>query len=149
MTRGLWLLCLVWPLIGLADEADLAELLARLLPKASTEFSYQETRTLELAATPWHGQGKMLSGADGSLVKLQLQPSRVIMISTPQRLYYWDPEQKQRQSAAVGQAGAAVRRGVAAGDFRPCRLGRSAGDDRRDRGGGSVGDAWERGGVDP
>lgn len=123
MKLGLWLLLTLWPLVGLAEEAGLAELLARIQPKDATEFNYQETRTLELAATPWHGQGKMLSGADGSLIKLQLQPTRVIMISTPQRLYYWDPQQKQRHSATVDQAGAA---GAQIGLFRSVLQGPTA-----------------------
>jgi hypothetical protein len=123
MKRSFWLLITLWPLVGLADEADLAELLGRIRHNGSAEFNYQETRKLELAVNPWHGQGMMLSGADGSLIKLQLQPKRVIMVSTPQRLYYWDPQQKQRHSAAVGQAGAA---GAQIGLFRSVLQGHAA-----------------------
>jgi hypothetical protein len=107
MKRGLWLLLALWPMVGLTDEAGLTELLGRIRHTGSAEFSYQETRKLELASSPWNGQGLMLSGADGSLIKLQLQPMRIIMVSTEQRMYYWDPEQKQRHSAPVGQTGAA------------------------------------------
>jgi hypothetical protein len=94
-------------MVGLTNEAELAELLGRIRHNGSAEFSYQETRKLELASSPWNGQGMMLSGVDGSLIKLQLKPMRVIMVSTGQRMYYWDPEQKQRQSGLIGQAGAA------------------------------------------
>lgn len=103
---GYWLLALL-PMAGWADEAGLTELLARIRQNGQTQFHYEETRTLELASSPWHGQGYMLSGADGSLVKLQLQPKRVIMAIADQRMYYWDPEQNQRHSAALGSAGPA------------------------------------------
>jgi len=108
MKRGLcWLLAL-WPLLGIADEAVLTELLARIRQNGQAQFRYEETRTLELAASPWHGEGYMLSAADGSLVKLQLQPSRVIMAIAEQRMYYWDSAQNQRHSAPLGSAGPAA-----------------------------------------
>ena len=107
MKYGLWLLLVLWPMAGLTNEAGLAELLGRIRHNGSAEFSYQETRKLELASSPWNGQGMMLSGVDGSLIKLQLKPMRVIMVSTGQRMYYWDPEQKQRHSGLIGKAGAA------------------------------------------
>ncbi|WP_054775066.1 hypothetical protein, partial [Methylogaea oryzae] len=72
------------------------------------QFHYEETRRLELAAAPWHGEGYMLSGADGSLVKLQLLPKRVIMAIVQDRMYYWDPEQRQRSSAPLSFAGSAA-----------------------------------------
>ncbi len=108
MKYALWLLLALWPMAGLADAADPAELLGRLRHNGgSAEFSYQETRKLELATSTWNGQGTMLAGADGSLIKLQLQPKRLIMVSTEQRMYYWDPEQQQRHSASAGRAGPA------------------------------------------
>lgn len=107
MKYGLWLLLVLWPMAGLANEAGLTELLGRIRYNGSAEFSYQETRKLELSSSPWNGRGMMLSGVDGSLIKLQLQPMRVIMVSTEQRMYYWDPEQQQRHSALIAQAGAA------------------------------------------
>jgi hypothetical protein len=95
-------------MLGLADEAVLAELLARIRQNDQAQFRYEETRTLELASSPWHGEGYMLSAADGSLVKLQLQPSRVIMAIAEQRMYYWDRQQNQRHSAPLDSAGAAA-----------------------------------------
>lgn len=47
----------------------------------------------------------MLSGADGSLIKLQLQPTRVIMAIAEGRMYYWDAEQQQRHTAPLGRSG--------------------------------------------
>jgi len=105
--RGLFLLLALLPALGLADEAVLTELLARIRQTDQAPFRYEETRILELAASPWHGQGYMLSGPDGSLVKLQLQPARVIMAIAEQRMYYWDPQQNLRHSAALGSAGPA------------------------------------------
>ncbi len=104
--KGLWLLLALLPLIAHADDSELAELLGRIQRHGATEFSYQETRQLELVSSPWQGQGQMLSSVDGSLIKLQLLPRRIIMASTEQRMYFWDPEQKQRHSASADQAGA-------------------------------------------
>ncbi|MGZ4960115.1 MAG: outer membrane lipoprotein carrier protein LolA [Methylomonas sp.] len=99
MKRSLCLLLAFLPLVGFADDSVTAELLAKIRQGGEAKFRYEETRELELAASPWHGQGYMLSGEYGILVKLQLKPKRVIMALTDQRMYYWDPEQKQRHSA--------------------------------------------------
>jgi len=105
----LWMLLALWPWAGLADEADIADLLMRVKQAGTAEFRYQETRVLELAASPWQGQGYMYSGADGSLVKLQLQPKRAIMaIVEGRQMVYFDPQEKQRHSAPVSQAGPAA-----------------------------------------
>ncbi len=108
MKRGLCLLLALLPMAGLADEAGLADLLGRIRQSGFAEFRYEETRKLELASSPWQAQGYMLSGADGSLVKLQLMPKRIIMAIAGERMYYWDPEQKQRHAAPLGQAGQAA-----------------------------------------
>ncbi|WP_240618003.1 outer membrane lipoprotein carrier protein LolA [Methylomonas sp. Kb3] len=105
--RTLFLLLAVLPMFGWADDAVLSELLTRIRQTGQAQFQYEETRVLELADAPWHGQGVMLSGTDGSLVKLQLQPARVIMAITEQRMLYWDPQQNQRHSAALDSAGPA------------------------------------------
>ncbi len=67
------------PMTTLGGEPELQALLGRIRQSGSAEFHYEEIRKLELASSPWQGQGNMLSGADGSLVKQQLQPTRVIM----------------------------------------------------------------------
>ncbi|MDT4291867.1 outer membrane lipoprotein carrier protein LolA [Methylomonas sp. MO1] len=105
--RAMFLLLALLPIAGSADDSVLTELLARIRQKGQAQFRYEETRILELANEPWHGQGQMLSGADGSLVKLQLQPTRVIMAIAEQRMLYWDPQQNQRHSAALDSAGPA------------------------------------------
>jgi hypothetical protein len=105
--RALFLLLALLPIAGSTDDSVLTELLARIRQTGQAQFRYEETRILELANEPWHGQGQMLSGADGSLVKLQLQPTRVIMAITEQRMLYWDPQQNQRHSAALDSAGPA------------------------------------------
>jgi hypothetical protein len=108
MKRGLCLLLALLPMTALGGELELQPLLERIRQTGSAEFHYEETRKLELASSPWQGQGNMLSGADGSLIKLQLQPARVIMAIAEGRMYYWDPEQKQRHTAPLGQSGQAA-----------------------------------------
>lgn len=92
---------------ALADDANLTEILARIRRDGAAEFRYQETRTLELASAPWHGEGLMLSGNDGSLIKLQQQPNRVVMAIAGDKMYYWDPAQQQRHVAPLESEGPA------------------------------------------
>lgn len=91
-----------------AGEADAPALLGRIRQAGAAEYRYEETRRLELAAAPWHGEGQMLSGADGSLVKLQLRPKRVIMAVAGGRMLYYDPEQGQRHAAPLDGGGEAA-----------------------------------------
>ena len=90
-----------------ADDALVQQLLARVRQSGAACFHYDETRKLELATEAWNGEGYMLSGADGSLVKLQLKPTRLIMAITDQQMVYWDPEQRQRHSAPLSYGGPA------------------------------------------
>jgi hypothetical protein len=108
MSYTLYLLLALSPITAFGGELELQALLTRIRQSGSAEFHYEETRKLELASSPWQGQGYMLSGADGSLVKQQLQPTRVIMAIAEGRMYYWDPEQKQRHTAPLGQSGQAA-----------------------------------------
>lgn len=87
-----------------ADDGKLTEVLARLRQSGQATFQYQETRQLELATSPWQARGVMLTDAAGSLVKLQLQPSRVIMAISGDSLYYWDAAQNQRHSLPISYA---------------------------------------------
>lgn len=108
MRRAVLVLLALWPLTGRAGE-DVQALLGRIRQPGVAEFRYEETRRLELASAPWHGQGYLFSSADGSLVKLQLLPKRVIMaIVEGRQMLYFDPEQKQRHAASVSQAGPAA-----------------------------------------
>lgn len=99
---GLLLLCLAAPVF--ADDSQLPEVLTRLRQSGQATFQYRETRRLELAASPWQAQGVMLTDAAGTLVKLQLQPSRVIMAISGDSLYYWDAAQNQRHSMPISYA---------------------------------------------
>lgn len=108
MRCSLCLLLALLPMTVFGDEIELQALLERIRQTGSAEFHYEEIRKLELASSPWQGQGYMLSGADGSLVKEQLQPTRVIMAIAEGRMHYWDPEQKQRHTAPLGQSGQAA-----------------------------------------
>ncbi|MBS1212515.1 MAG: outer rane lipoprotein carrier protein LolA, partial [Proteobacteria bacterium] len=93
---GLLALSFFLPCAATADQ-DPWSILRRYLPQpGAAEFRYEETHTLELMAEPWHGQGYLLSAPDGSLVKLQLTPQRVIMAISGGQMYYYDPGQGQR-----------------------------------------------------
>lgn len=109
MRRGLCLLLALLPVMAFGGEVGPQTLLDRIRHTGSAEFRYEEIRKLELASAPWQGEGYMLSGADGSLVKQQLQPTRVIMAIAEGRMYYWNPEQKQRHAAPLGQANQAAQ----------------------------------------
>ncbi len=102
----LWLL-LALPLGVIADGNGLAELFGRIRLTGAAEFRYEETRILELAAAPVKSTGYLLSSPDGSLVKLQLSPRRIIMAISGGQMLYYDEEQKQRHTASLSFAGSA------------------------------------------
>jgi len=108
MKQWLFLLLLFAPILGFADDSKLTELLAHIRQTGPAQYQYQETRQLELATSPWQGQGIMLTDGNGSLVKLQLQPTRVIMAITNDSMIYWDPEQDQRHTMPIAYAGPAA-----------------------------------------
>ena len=98
-----------WVRVSLADEREVTELMQRLQQPGATEFRYEETRHLDLLSSPWKGWGYMLSSSDGSLVKLQLSPQRVIMAISGGQMLYFDAQQKQRQAIPISYAGEAQR----------------------------------------
>jgi hypothetical protein len=108
MKRTLCLLLALLPMSVFGGEPEVQALLARIRQNGLAEFHYEETRKLELASSPWQGEGYMLSGVDGSLVKQQLKPTRIIMAIAEGRMYYWDPEQNQRHTAPLSQSGQAT-----------------------------------------
>ncbi|MFN3919353.1 MAG: hypothetical protein ACK4JF_03570 [Methylohalobius sp.] len=117
---GLWWLSL-W--LSAALAADPGE---RLKLTAPVQFRYEETRTLALLSQPWHGSGFMLADADGTLVKLQLAPERLIMIAAPQELLYYAPGSGERRRlplpAPVPQAeGIVLLRHLLKGELEPIR----------------------------
>ncbi len=87
-----------------AEMPDPLQLLQYMRQNGSSQFAYTETRQLELAASPWLGQGYMLSDAEGSLVKLQLNPGRIVMAIAHDQMYYWDAQQQQRHAAPLTDA---------------------------------------------
>lgn len=116
-------LFLLLPLTALAGEPEAIALLRDLRPAdGAAEFRYEETRVLELVAEPWHGSGFLLSGADGSLVKLQLSPQRVVMAVADGRMWYYDPAKDERHNASLDSDGA-VQRQISA--FRAILQGRA------------------------
>ena len=108
MKPSLCLLLLLLPLPLLADDNPLQDVLARIRQTGPTQYQYREVRKLELATSPWEGQGIMLTDANGSLIKLQLQPNRVIMAIANDSMYYWDAAQNQRHTAPLGYGGPAA-----------------------------------------
>jgi len=101
MKLFLYALMATFPLFGACDEATLKQVLAHVAQDQQGVFNYQETRQLELATSPIETQGMMLTDSDGSLVKLQLKPERVIMAISGDALYYWNPAQNQRHQMPV------------------------------------------------
>lgn len=82
-----------------ANAAKLLEHFRRM--SATTSYRYQETRILDLVDAPWHGSGYLFSGTDGTLIKLQLTPERIIMAVTATRMYYYNAAEEQRYSAPL------------------------------------------------
>lgn len=120
--RGVFL-ALLLPLTATAGEPEAIALLREHRPAGgAAEFRYQETRVLELVAEPWHGTGYLLSGADGSLVKLQLTPQRVVMAVAGGQMWYFDPGKNERHSASLDSDGT-VQRQISA--FRAILQGRT------------------------
>lgn len=103
------MLLLILPFASLAEDRILADVLARLHEQGGAKYRYQEIRRLELLDAPVQAQGYMLTDDLGTLVKLQLQPNRVIMAIAGQSMYYWDPAQNRRHSAPLSQGGAAAQ----------------------------------------
>ncbi len=98
---------LTLPFGAMADTGGLTELLGRVHQAAAAEFRYEETRMLELASSPVKSEGYLLSSPDGSLVKLQLLPRRVIMAISNGQMLYYDQEEKQRHYAPLSISGQA------------------------------------------
>jgi hypothetical protein len=111
---------LLMPDAALPDSPDP---LQRFRQTAATQYRYEETRTLELMAAPWKGKGYLLSSPDGTLVKLQLSPERIIMAISGERMMYYDSAHGQRQSAPLGQGGPMAEQ---VGAFRAILQGRTA-----------------------
>ncbi len=103
------MLLLLLPIASLAEDKALSDVLARMHEQGPAKYRYQEIRRLELLDAPAQAQGYMLTDDLGTLVKLQLQPNRVIMAIAGQSMYYWDPSQNRRHSAPLSQGGVAAQ----------------------------------------
>lgn len=109
MKSPFFALLLLLPMFTLADDAALSQVLVRMRHSGADKYQYQETRHMELLEVPMQTEGYMLTDAEGTLVKLQLQPNRVIMAIAGQTMFYWDPAQQQRHSAPLSYGGAAAQ----------------------------------------
>ncbi len=105
--RAIFVAILCAPTLVMGDDNDVKALFDRIGKPGAAEFRYQETRSMELMSAPQKSWGYMISGADGSLVKLQLSPQRVIMAIAGGRMIYYDPERDQRRSIPLSYAGPA------------------------------------------
>lgn len=76
----------------------LSEVLSLLHQNTAAKFQYQEIRHLELMTTPWQAQGELYNDANGRLIKLQLQPNRIVMAIADGQMLYWEPAQNQRHT---------------------------------------------------
>jgi hypothetical protein len=109
MKYCLVLLLMLFAQQGLSNDAVLPEILALLRQPDAAKFLYRETRQLELIISPSQSQGYMLTAANGTLIKLQLQPSRIIMAIAGERMIYWEPEQNLRHNMPLSDGGEAAQ----------------------------------------
>lgn len=90
--RWLWLWLWLWGAPAWAGDP-----LTELVLDRPYQFRYQETRRLALLTEPWHGSGFLLADPDGTLVKLQLLPERLVLVATPDALLYYRPADGERR----------------------------------------------------
>ncbi len=100
--RRIWFLALFWsvPWSGYADES-LPSVMVRMTPHGVVQFSYQESRTMDLLAEPWHGNGVLYADPPDRMVKLQVQPARIVMAVDGNRMWYYDSVRQVRHSAPI------------------------------------------------
>lgn len=108
--RGLFFaLLMVFPVLSWAGDTALSDVLTHIRHSGAAKYRYRETRHMELLDAPVQTEGYMLTDAEGTLVKLQLQPNRVIMAIAGQSMFYWDSAQQQRHSAPLSYGGMAAQ----------------------------------------
>ncbi len=77
-------------------EDYLSALMQRMRSDKAVRIAYQEERILELMEQPWYGNGYMYSLPPDTMIKEQLQPKRLLMAVSGDRVYYFDPENNIR-----------------------------------------------------
>lgn len=75
--------------------------MARMAPQGPVAFRYWEERTMELLSEPWHGVGVLYAKPPDQLVKLQIEPARIIMSVNGDRMSYYDARRGLRHSASL------------------------------------------------
>jgi choline dehydrogenase-like flavoprotein len=113
---------LLMPALGFPEPPDSSHVLESFRQTAAAEYRYEETRTLEMMAAPWKGSGYLFSSPDGTLIKLQLAPEKVIMAISGDRMLYYDAAHGERQSASLSFAGPMAEQ---IGTFRAILQGRA------------------------
>ena len=85
-----------------ADES-LSSVMARMTPQGVVQFRYEEIRTMALLAEPWHGNGVLYADPPDRMVKLQVQPERIVMAVDGDRMWYYDSLRQVRHSSPISE----------------------------------------------
>ncbi len=56
---------------------------------------------MELLAEPWHGNGVLYADPPDRMVKLQVQPVRIVMVVDSGRMWYYDSVRQMRYNAPI------------------------------------------------
>jgi hypothetical protein len=86
--------CMSFSYSALAQET-LSAVLTRLKVMQTNEFSYIETREIQLLAEPWQGEGRMFLSPERMLIE-QLRPKQSIVLLEGESMLYVEPENKVR-----------------------------------------------------
>lgn len=84
-------------------EDSLAALMQRMKSDTAVRIAYQETRTLELVDQPWQGSGYMYSLPPDIMIKEQLQPERILMGVTGEKMFYYDIKNDVRRQGEMNE----------------------------------------------
>lgn len=86
--------CLSFSYSALAEET-LSMVLDRLKVTQTNEFSYIETREIQLLTEPWQGEGRMFLSPEIMVIE-QLTPKQSIVLLEDKSMLYVEPENKVR-----------------------------------------------------
>ena len=73
----------------------------RIQLEQTASFSYQEVRILEMLDSPWEAGGLLIASTDGTLVKLQMRPERIIMAITIDEMIYFNSATNEKHRLAL------------------------------------------------
>ncbi len=96
----LFLLAGVGPLQA---EDSLDALMQRMRSDHAVRIAYREIRTMALLERPWQSIGFMYSLPPDTMLKVQLEPERLLMAIDGDDLYYFDPGNDVRQQGTLDE----------------------------------------------